>query len=287
MGAVFQKELKYHFSDLLGYIFIAFILLIAGVYCTAYNISYAYSNFEYVVGSMGFAYLIMIPVLTMRIIAGERRQKTDQLLLTAPVSVKSIVMGKYFSLLVMLAVPLAVICIYPPVLSLYGSIYMPTVYISILAFYFLGAALVAIGMFLSSLTENQLVALVSTFAVMLLLYWMDNFAGYVNSDAFSNAIYFAVLIAAGAYIYYTFSKNKFVSVILAIGGAVIMLLIYMLSPDILEGSFSYLLQKISVFSLISNFIYGMLDLTVLIFYALVACMFVFFTVQSIEKRRYS
>ena len=131
-----------------------------------YNIQAAVSNFEYVLSFGCLVFVVIVPILTMRVLAEERRQKTDQLLYSLPVSTVGVVLGKYAALIVLYLVPLAIICAYPLIFAQYGEVYLPTSYGSIFAFFLLGAAFIAVGVFLSSVTENQLIAAVSSIAII-------------------------------------------------------------------------------------------------------------------------
>ena len=168
MNAVFRHEVSSHFHSLSAYVFGAFLLLFGGVYTMVMNLNNLLTNFEFVMGNMAFIFLIIVPILTMRVLAEERRQKTDQLLYSLPISMTDVVLGKFGALLVMLLIPLAIIALYPVVLSAFGNIHFPTAYGAMLGFFLLGAALIAIGLFISSITESQAVAAGLCFVVMLL-----------------------------------------------------------------------------------------------------------------------
>ena len=167
MRAVFRHELSSYFTGVTGYVFSAFLLLFTGIYTMVYNLQSASVHFEYVLGSMSFVFLIIVPILTMRVLAEERRQKTDQLLYSLPLTMTQVVLGKFAAMLVVFAAPMAVICLYPVVLSAYGNVYLPAAYGAIVGFFFLGMALLAIGMYISSVTESQAVAAGLCFVVML------------------------------------------------------------------------------------------------------------------------
>ena len=158
MKAVFRHELSSYFRTMTGYLFIGFLLLFVGVYSYVYNIQNSLANFEYVLSGMSFVFLLIIPVLTMGVIADEKRKNTDQLLYSLPLSMTEVVLGKYFAMLVILLIPTAVICFYPLILNLFGNVYLLKTFGAILGFFFLGAALIAVGMFVSSLTESPAVA---------------------------------------------------------------------------------------------------------------------------------
>ena len=168
MKAVFRHELSSYFRTMTGYLFIGFLLLFVGVYSYVYNIQNSLANFEYVLSGMSFVFLLIIPVLTMGVIADEKRKNTDQLLYSLPLSMTEVVLGKYFAMLVVLLIPTAVICFYPLILNLFGNVYLLKTFGAILGFFFLGAALIAVGMFVSSLTESPAVAAGICFLLLLL-----------------------------------------------------------------------------------------------------------------------
>ncbi len=123
MTAVYKRELRSYLTSMVGYLFIFFILLLTGIYFSAYQLAAAYPKFEYTLSALTFVFLISVPILTMRVLAEERKQKTDQLLLTAPVSiVGKIVLGKYFALVTIFAIPMVIMCSYPLLMSKFGTV---------------------------------------------------------------------------------------------------------------------------------------------------------------------
>lgn len=181
MKAVYMREIRSCFTGLTGCVFAAFLLLFAGIFTMIYNLNYGYASFEYAMGNMPFVFLVIVPILTMRTLASEKREHTDLLLYSLPVNMTRVVMGKYAALLTMFALPVAVICLYPLVLSLYGNVYLPAAYAAVAAFLCLGAALLAVGMFISSLTESQAVAAGICFAVLLINYFLAELAPALES----------------------------------------------------------------------------------------------------------
>ena len=189
MTAVLRHELSSYFTNVTGYVFGAFLLLFAGIYTMVINLQSASPYFEYVLMNMDFIFLIIVPILTMRVIAEERRQKTDQLLYSLPLTMTQVALGKYLAMLVIFLIPVAVIGVYPLVLTAFGAVYLPAAYGALTGFFFLGASLIAIGMFISSLTESQAVAAGLCFVVMLLNYFISSLASYVPSTAFASFLW--------------------------------------------------------------------------------------------------
>ena len=287
MTAIYKRELKSYFTGISGYIFIAFLLLMVGIYAAVINFHYTQPNFESVLGSVGLVFLLIVPILTMRTFAEERRQKTDQLLYALPLSMAEIVFGKYLAMLTVLLIPTAVICVYPVVLSFYGSIDLLTCYSTLFAFFLMGSALLAVGMFISSTTDNQIVAAVVSFAALLLLYLMTQLASFLPVSAAGSLMAFAVVILLAGLILYLMTRHALLA------SAVIILLmaalysVYLLEPTLLEGAFQTAALQLSVFDRLYTFIDGIFDLSGVVYYLSFAGVFVFFTIQSLEKRRWS
>ena len=182
MSAVDRRELRAYFTGMTAYVFIAFLLLFAGIYTMAYNLSSAYPNFEYVLQSMSLIFLIAIPILTMRVIAEERRQKTDQLLYALPIGMTRVVLGKYLAMITVVAIPCVIMSFYPLILRSFGNVPLGPAYGTLPAFFLLSCTLSAVGRLISSLTDNQAVAAGLCFAVMLLLYFMNSLAGFLSDS---------------------------------------------------------------------------------------------------------
>lgn len=174
MFAIYKRELKAYFCSFIGFLFIAATLFFLGLYFNVYNVNWGYPYVSYALSSVVFLFMLSIPVLTMRILAEERRNKTDQLILTAPVGVGGIVLGKFLALLTIFAIPVVIFCIYPLVLNIYGDVPMPENYLSILAYFLFGMTAIAIGLFVSSITESQVIAAVISFALLFLGYMMPS-----------------------------------------------------------------------------------------------------------------
>lgn len=287
MTAIFKKETKAYLTSMTGYVFIAFILLMTGIYFTAYNLQVGYPIFGYTLSSITFVFLIVIPVLTMRILAEERRQKTDQLLLTSPLGVKDIVIGKYLGLVVIFLIPMAILCLYPLIMSLYGQVSLPMSYTAILGFFLFGCANIAIGVFLSSITESQIIAAVLTFVVMFICQTMEGIKGLFSETAATSLLAFTVLLLAACIAVYMIMKNAFLACSIGIMGEVVLLILYNVKQSLFEGGIQKVLDIFNIQSYFSNFVNGILDLTGVIYYLSVTAVFLFLTVQSIQKRRWS
>ena len=287
MKAIFKREYRSYYTGIIGYVFAAFVLLFAGIFSMIYNLNGNYANFEYVLPMMTFVFLVTIPILTMRVMAEERRQKTDQLLYSLPLGMGKIVMGKYLAMLAVIALPCVIMCIYPLIFMAFGNVYLPSAYSALFAFLMLGAALAAIGMFISTITENQDVAAGICFVVMLLLYFMGSLASFVPATAFSSLIALAVLILVVAVIVRLLTKSTFAALVVFVAGEVVLVLAYVLRPEWFEGLFLSFVQQLSPFVRFDTFIDGIFDINALVYFISIIVIFLFLSVQSMEKRRWS
>lgn len=181
MLAIYKRELKSYFCTFIGFLFVAVLLAFIGLYFSAYNLMRGYPYFAYAISGITFLLLVSVPVLTMRILAEEKRSKTDQLILTAPVSVGGIVMGKFLALLTIFAIPMGISCIYPLIMTRYGSVPLGEAYLAILAYFLFGMAALAIGLLISSVTESQVIAAVLSFGVLSLGYLMSSLCNVISA----------------------------------------------------------------------------------------------------------
>lgn len=181
MFAIYKRELRAYFRSFIGLLFIAVTLFFVSLYFTVNNLLYGSPYLSYALSSVVFMFLISIPILSMRIMAEERRSRTDQLILTAPVSVGGIVLGKFLALLTIFMIPVAVICVYPLIMNQFGSVPMGEAYLAILGFFLYGMAAIAIGVFVSSLTESQVIAAVISFIILFLGYMMSAICSLISN----------------------------------------------------------------------------------------------------------
>lgn len=287
MKAVFRHELSSYFRNMTGYLFIGFLLLFVGVYSYVYNIQNSLSNFEYVLSGMSFVFLLIIPVLTMGVIADEKRRNTDQLLYSLPLSMTEVVLGKYFAMLTVLLIPTVIICIYPLILNLFGNVYLMKTFGAIIGFFFLGAALIAVGMFVSSLTESPAVAAGICFLLLLLNYFMSSLSGYLPATATPSLIALTALVLITALIIWLMTRSVVAAGIFAAAGVSILVILYLVNATWFAGLFPKIMSGLSLFERFNSFVDGVFDVKALIFYLTVCVLFVFLSIQSMDKRRWS
>lgn len=287
MIAVLKHELRIYFHSLTGYVFGAFLLAFVGIGAMLYNIQAAVSNFEFVLSFGCLVFVVIVPILTMRVIAEERKQKTDQLLYSLPITTTQVILGKYLSLLVVYLIPMCVVSLYPLIFSRYGDVYLLTAYGSILAFFIMGAALIALGVFISSLTDNQGFAAGIGIAVILLNYYSVSLSEYVSSSALGSAIALCVIIIALCAVISHITKNENLAYMIAFTLIAALLVVFYIDINAFEGLLPSIMTKLSLFERFYVFVNGIFDMTGIVYYVTVIVFFLFLSVQSLEKRRYN
>lgn len=286
MLAICRRDLRAYAVTMTGWAFVAFVLVFMGIYIMVYNLNGSYGNFEYVLSELTVVYLIGIPVLTMRCFAEERHAHTDQLLYALPLSSAKIVLGKYLAMICVLAVPTAVACTVPLVLAQLGDVYLPTAYLAIGAFFLLGAALTAIGMFASSLCESQVTAAVTCFTLLLINYLLTSLAGFVPSGVGAAAVLVIILAALAAAGLSALTGSQILSAAVAVLLVGAFAFVALTNPSAVEGLVPDLLSGLSLFDRYSTFVNGILDVGAVVFYLSCIAVFAFLTVHSFEIRRW-
>ena len=288
MLAIYKRELKSYFQSMTGCVFIAFLRVFTGIYFMAYNLTAGYPYFSYTLSGSLIVFIVGIPLITMRSFSEERKNKTDQLLLTAPVSLGKVVMGKYLAMATVIAIPNVIFCLYPLIIKSQGTAYLEVDYISIAVFFLLGCVYAAIGMFLSSLTESQIIAFISTFGILLVLYLWDGLLSMLPSSAAGGLAGVLILLTIAVFYIWRMTENIVLAGAVEIAGAAVSIVLYFVKQSLYENLLTDVLGKLAlanVFTDISN--NSIVDVTGIVLYLSVIAVFVFLTVQAIQKRRWS
>ena len=281
MRAIYERELKSYFYSMTGYVFIAFLTMFMGIYFMVYN-------FSYTLNSTLMILMIAVPILTMRSMADERRSRTDQMLLTSPVSLWGIIMGKYLSMITIFAVPMAIACLCPLIIKANGTAYLAEDYASILAFFLLGCVYIAIGLFISSLTESQLIAAAGTFGILLLLILWPGLLSFMPTTALGSLAGLLILWSLVCFVMYRLTSHVPLALGLEALGVMGLAGTYLVKQSLLEHALTDILGKIVLTDVFNN-IAGthILDIGGLVYYVSAAAILLFLTVQSTQKRRWS
>ena len=288
MLAIYKRELKSYFHSMTGCVFIAFLVMFTGIYFMAYNLNAGYPYFSYTLSGSLIVFLVGIPLLTMRSFSEERKTKTDQLLLTAPVSLTKVVLGKYFAMVTVLAVPNVIFCLFPLLIKLQGTAYLLVDYSSIAVFFLLGCVYLAIGMFMSSLTESQIIAFISTFGILLLLYLWDGILSFLPGSALSGMIGILLILTLIVVYIYHMTKNWMLAAGIEAVGIAAALIVYFVKSSLYENLLTKLLGRLALANVFMNISSSnIVDVSGLLLYVSILIIFVFLTIQTIQKRRWS
>ena len=288
MMAVYKKELRSYFTSLTGYVSIALILVLTGIFIRIVAFEAKYTFIQTVLPSASIILLLAIPIITMSSFAGERAQKTDTLLYTLPLSTSKIVIGKYLSMMTVFSVPVLLISLIPLILSGYGEIDYFSVYTSIIMFFLLISAMTGLCMFMSSLCESQVIAAVLGSGALILCYFASILTSVIPKTELAAFICFLVLAATVGLIAYGFTKNRYIA--LSVGAVLIAVVSVIYAND--HSVFLGIMQKsVSYVALFDRFAYvvssKVFDVKSAVYYLSVAVFFNVLTIQTVEKRRYS
>jgi len=288
MLAVYRRELRAYFSSATGFVFMGFFLLLSGFFFAMINLFNASPNYNSVLSEITFIFLIVVPILTMRLMSEEARQKTDQLLLTSPLRLSDIVLGKYLAAVTVFLMTLAVTCIYPIILSFFGKLAVWEIVGGYIGFFLLGSSFISIGLFISSLTDNQVIAAVATFTALILIWVLNWLIQALPTSEASGLIFAAILVVAAAlFVYYT-TRNIYVSIAVGVVGIAIFTGIYFFSgSDFFEGFIGRVFKWFSLLDRYSDFQLGLLSLSPIVYYITFSAAFIFMTVRTLEKKRWS
>ena len=229
MVAILKRELSSYFNSAVAYVVMAVYFLFSGLFFSMICIENDTSSLSYVFGNM-----FIIPIITMKSFSEEKRQRTDQALLTSPTSLFEIVMGKFLGALILFAICSLIFVVYALVISFFTSPDWAVVLCTVLGLLLLGSALIAIDIFISVLTESMIISAVAGMGVGLLIYMLSNLSSNITVDWIATIV-----------------------------------------------------KKIDFLTYYTNFTYGMLNLTDIIFFLSVTGLFLFFTARVLEKRRWS
>ncbi len=287
MFAIYEKELKGYFRSAMGAVFIGLFLLVsAGIFIFGYLIKgvVAYTAYLYY---LNLVLMITVPILTMKVFSEERRTKTDQLLLTSPVKASDVVLGKYFAAVTVLFVTLLIHSIDAIVISLFAlNMYFLDIFVAYIGLFLVGCAYIAIGEFVSSTTDNQVISAIVTFAVLLVVFVIQWLTTSIQSSV-SSGVITCVIVALGiVLLIYLTTRNKAASVCAAIVCAAAIGIVALINVNVYAGLLNKLLTWISVLDRFYEFLNGSVSFSSFVYLVSFSFIFVYMTVYQIEKRRW-
>lgn len=288
MFAVFKRELRAYFSSPIGYVVIGLFVALSGIFFAATNLLGASSEYNGILGTMAFIFLFLVPILTMRLLTEETRQHTDQMLITSPLSVTAIVLGKYFAAVAVYLITLLVTVSFPVIMSFFALLGLEWWKIlgGYIGLFLLGAAFIAVGLFFSSLTESQIVAAIATYTALLLMWIIDALTSMVPTGWLYGLGFVIIVAAVLALIVWLSTRNLIATIVTAVvlGGAIAAVAV--LKQGLYDGLIAKVMAWFSLLKRYEDFNYGILGLSPVVYYLSFCATFVFLTVRMIDRKRW-
>lgn len=287
MTAIFKREFKSCFTGMIGWVIAAVSLFFLGLYVTNRNLLYASSDFASVLYTMTMILLFLLPAISMRSFAEERKNKTDQLLLTSPVSIPAIVAGKFLAELAVFALPLAAAVVMPLLLQAFGTVSLVAAYSALLGYLLLGGACLAVGTWISALTENQILAYLATFGALLVAYLMNGIQTMFTTGNLLAFIVFMVVLLVASVLVGVICKRLAAGAVVFCAGAVVLFVLFQLRPAWLLAAFNAVLSALALFEPFKDIVGGMFSIPAIVYYLSVMGLFLFLTGQALARRRWN
>lgn len=287
MTAIFKREFKSCFTGMIGWVIAAVSLFFLGLYFTNRNLLYASSDFASVLYTMTMILLFLLPAISMRSFAEERKNKTDQLLLTSPVSIPAIVAGKFLAELAVFALPLAAAVVMPLLLRAFGTVSLVAAYSALLGYLLLGGACLAVGTWISALTENQILAYLATFGALLVAYLMNGIQTMFTTGNLLAFVVFMIVLLVASVLVGVICKRLAAGAAVFCAGAVVLFVLFQLRPAWLLAAFNAVLSALALFEPFKDIVGGMFSIPAIVYYLSVIGLFLFLTGQALARRRWN
>lgn len=287
MTAIFKREFKSCFTGMIGWVIAAVSLFFLGLYFTNRNLLYASSDFASVLYTMTMILLFLLPAISMRSFAEERKNKTDQLLLTSPVSIPAIVAGKFLAELAVFALPLAAAVVMPLLLQAFGTVSLVAAYSALLGYLLLGGACLAVGTWISALTENQILAYLATFGALLVAYLMNGIQTMFTTGNLLAFIVFMIVLLVASVLVGVICKRLAAGAVVFCAGAVVLFVLFQLRPAWLLTAFNAVLSALALFEPFKDIVGGMFSIPAIVYYLSVMGLFLFLTGQALARRHWN
>ncbi len=287
MIAIMIREFRTYFQTPVGYVFMGLFLLVAGFFFTFGNLMNNSSYYTSFLGNILFLYLFAVPLLTMRLLSEERRQRTDQLLLTSPITVVDIVLGKFFAAMLVFLVTLLVTVLYAVVVGIFGDLAVWQTVGGYIGFALLGSSFIALGILVSAVSENQVSAAFFTFFALLFIWFLNLVKTVAPTDPTASTIFAAALVLGLAGFFFANTKSWIASGAVVLLGAAAIVVLHLLHPPFFNGLIPDVLDWFSLLDRYDGFTLGLLKLQEVVFYLSFTSIFLFVTIRMVEKRRWA
>lgn len=286
MLSIFKKELYQYFTTMTGYIFLAALVFVTALTFVSSNVFAQNANYQTTLFSTLSIFLLLIPLLTMRLFAEESRQKTDQLLFTSPVKISHIVLGKFFSATGLFLIGLGITLTFPLIINFYGNVITPLLFASIIGYVLLVCCFISVGIFVSSITDNQLTSAALTFASIFLFFVLNTIISSLPADRSSTLTFLFFVTLIIAVLFYNSTKSKLAGIItFAIIYAIVLITFYF-NPTLFDNGIFKILSWFSLLGRFEGFIIGIVDLSDVLYYVSFIVIFNYLTITTLENKRW-
>jgi ABC-2 type transport system permease protein len=275
-----------YFTSIAGYMFLSIFVFLTALFFYMNNVAMQNGEYHRVLQSSTLMFIILIPMLTMRLFAEEIKQKTDQMLFTSPVKIYHIVLAKFLSAVTMFLIAIGFTMLFPLLLSRFGEIPVPQIAGAYVGYILLGICFISIGLFISVLTENQIVAAVATFSVIFFLNIIDGLYMMIPADRTASMIFLFVLVAGLVLFLYNGTKSKMAAGVAAMASSFVIILLYIIHGSMFDGLIYRVGSWLSIQSRFSFFTRGIFDIADIVYYITFALVFIYLTINVIERRRW-
>jgi len=288
MFAVFKRELRAYFTAPIGWVVIGLFLFLCGIFFAATNLLGASSEYNGLLSTMAFLFLFVVPILTMRLLTEETRQHTDQLLITSPLSVTAIVVGKYLAAVAVYLITLLVTVLYPVLMSFFALLGLEwwKIHGGYIGLFLLGDSFIVVGLLFSSLTESQIVAAVATYAALLVMWIIDALTSMVPTGWLYGLAFVAIVAVALALVVWLATRSVAATAATVVVLAAAIAAVAVLKKDLYDGLLAKVMAWFSLLKRYEDFNLGILGLSPVVYYLSFSAAFVFLTVRMIDRKRW-
>ncbi len=286
MTSIIKKELYQYFTSMTGYVFLTALVFVTALMFVTNNVFPLVADYQTTLLSTLSIFLLLIPLLTMRLFAEETKQKTDQLLFTSPISISNIVIGKFLAGVLLFLIGLVITLTFPLTISPFGNVLNTQLFSSIIGYVLLVSCFISVGIFISSITDNQITSAAITFATIFLFFILNMILKSLPADRFSTLVFLFFISVIISFVLYDSTKSKVVALISFASILSIVLIIFKISPTLFDNGVYKILTWFSLLDRFQGFVIGVLNLSDVFYYISFIVVFNYLTIAHLEKRRW-
>lgn len=288
MFVIIKKEIRAYFTSFTGYIFLAGFLFLLSIFFIDNNLNNFNSDFVQTLALVNtlHIFLIIIPLITMQLFSDEHKFKTDMLLFSSRISISHIVLGKYFGAFILYTIGLFLSISFPIYLSFFGNIDIPVLISIYIGYILMGSAFISICLFISCISKNYVISAIASFVSLYFFFVIDNIAQSMPSDRISSFIFFIFLALIFSYTIYDATRSLIIAIIALIAITISISILFFINPYLFDSALPMALSYISLLRRLGEFGIGILSISNILFYISFSSVFIYLTINTIEKRRW-